>query len=160
VPRADAGDLLCLGQPRLTALLLGDLGRESDHRDGVALGVEHRRLMGEERPLPEPVLDVDRLAGAQHLLVLRGPALDGHRVEELGRHPPDHLLSGPADQLAAGMIDPGDPAVGILDVEQHRHAVENLDQAGRVQRGASMRIHSAGDAIGMPIARQSDAREI
>ena len=158
VPRADAGDLLRLGQPRLAALVLGDVGRETDHRERPPVSVEDGCLLRQVGPLSPSVFHFERPAGRQHLAVLNRPALDRGRIEELLRHPADDLVRRPAHELAGRVVGVGDPAVRVLDVEQHRHPVEDLDQAGSIHRGASVRIHSGATLSECPLT-DSQIRE-
>ena len=126
MPAADPGDQLRLGQLTLAqaervfeSLAIGDVGRDADHGDGLTIGIEQRRPVGEEDATLPFVLDVERLAGANQLGVALGPALGRDRIEELFWEPADDLLAGLADELAGGAVGVQEPPVRILHVQQY-----------------------------------------
>ena len=145
---ASARLTLAAAQRVLGALAVGDVGRDADHRGRPALGVEHRRLVGEMRAAAPPVLDVDRAAGPQDLAVLLGPALDRGRIEELRRSLPTTSSGGlPTSSQAARLACTIRPS-GSCTYMQHRHPVEDVEQPVGGQCARVLRRSRSADAIG------------
>ncbi len=155
VVRGDVGELLevpvgalqVLGQPLPLdgrALPVGDVARDAEQVQGLAVVARHGDLLGVEPALAAGGVDgllgdVEELAAGEHRPVLAGEEVGLVLREEVVVVAPEHLLSGEAEQLLAGAVEPDEAQLaGVLDED---HVGDVLDDAVEEQRVSLEGVH-------------------